>query len=1032
MIDFYNAFISYKHAPLDSKVAEHVQRTLEHYHIPSSIAKQTGKKKIERIFRDKDELPITSDLTDTISNALEKADFLIVICSPRTKESVWVDREIDFFLKTHDRSRVLTVLAEGEPVDVIPERLLYVEKEVTEYNGFTHKVKTPVEPLSCDYRMPFSRAKKEELPRLAAALIGCSYDELVRRQRVYKMRQIIIVSALLISAAALFSIYMFNSKQAVDEAYNNSLISQSRYLATESQNLMDDNLRLDALHLALAAMPQDEDDPRPVTGEAVAALTRATHSYRTLAGISIDSLWNYSTGSQIMQFKLNESGTRLAALDEVGIVTVWDTESHIKLFDISNSDYYYQSLIFAGDDLLILVGINDVNAYDATTGDNKWTLYLDDYTYFDFTDPVVLDHDRMIFPTTDPKIYIVDVDSGEIEREIDMGSILDSSDCTISQYSISPDNSMLGMSLYYGIDDNAVAILNLNNENINVSAPIEESISSIEWADDNHFIVGSFSLSYEESSRLNDTYILAPNHDTITCYDPRTLNVVWTGDLASSSLNLNTGIINLSPMNMVGFYSGNCMNAYDIETGEVLYEWNANETIIDVSDRDNNGWPMIITNAGAMITPMSNRNDALTMTREFTDNIDQLTVNHGVYLVRENGRDIIYYNTYVSDDQYVPVDGITTGTVFDSYLDDEVLATLSYSDSYSIKLYLTDPDEGELIGEVELPFDNYYSTDLSFLGAEDGYLYMIFVDYDDGTYLVKIDIDDCSCTSALLSDVASNASSTASCQNGMIAYLSGSRSSYSIAIRELGASRDEAEIAVPVDNAYDLLLAPVYYDDLGVAYVSTSDGDYLINVGNESYTHMDLPASWSGTSNIIEDSLHERLIISDGRQILFINPGTGDIEMTISSGGMMPLGYTFIRDEERELNVLAVAYSQGILIRYDAETGEYIGSSDMSTYANYTPTAEFTVDYETGTIYIQQERLLNVIDLDSWVETICIDNCLGHHMRSDRFYATSYMNDGEVNVGYFRHYTAEELIARAREIIGNNSMPDDLRGAYGL
>lgn len=188
MIDFYNAFISYKHAPLDSKVAEHVQRNLEHYHIPSAIAKQTGKKKIERIFRDKDELPITSDLTDTISNALEKADFLIVICSPRTKESVWVDREIDFFLKTHDRSRVLTVLAEGEPVDVIPERLLYVEKEVTEYNGFTHKVKTPVEPLSCDYRMPLSRAKKEELPRLAAALIGCSYDELVRRQRAYKMR----------------------------------------------------------------------------------------------------------------------------------------------------------------------------------------------------------------------------------------------------------------------------------------------------------------------------------------------------------------------------------------------------------------------------------------------------------------------------------------------------------------------------------------------------------------------------------------------------------------------------------------------------------------------------------------------------------------------------------------------------------------------------------------------------------------------------------------------------------------------------
>lgn len=825
---------------------------------------------------------------------------------------------------------------------------------------------------------------------------------------------------------------MFNSKQAVDEAYNNSLISQSRYLATESQNLMDDNLRLDALYLALAAMPQNEDDPRPVTGEAVAALTRATHAYRTLSGISIDSLWNYSTGSQITEFDLNESGTRLAALDEVGIVTVWDTESHIKLFDISNSEYYYQSMLFAGDDLLILVGVTEVNAYDATSGENEWSLYFDEYTYFDFTDPVVLDHDRMIFPTTDPKLYIVDVDSGEIEREIDMQSMVDSVTCSIANYSISPDNSMLGMSFYYGLDNNAVAILDLNNENINVSSPIDESISSIGWADDSHFVVSSFNLAYDESSRFNDSYILAPNHDTITCYDPRTLNVVWTDDLVSSSLNLNTGIINLSQRDMVGFYSGNCMNAYDIETGEILYQWNANETIADVSDRDQNGWPMIITISGAMITPMSERTDALAMTREFSDNIDQLTVNHGVYLVRENGRDIIYYNTYVSDDQYVPVDGITTGSVFNCYLDDEVLATLSYGEGSSIHLHLIDPDEGELIGEVELPFDEYYYSDLTFLGTYDGDLYVIVVDYDDGTFLVKIDIEDCSCTSTQLTDVASSAPTTASCQDGMVTYLSGSRSSYAIAIRELGATRDEAEITVPIDNAYDLSFAPVYYDDLGVAYVSTSDSDYLVDVNDESYIHMDLPPTWSGTRNIIEDRLSGRLIISDSRQILFVNSGTGDIEMTISSGGMMPLGYAFVRDEERGIDVLAVVYSQGILIRYDATTGEFIGSSDISTYSNHTPTAEITVDYESGTMYVQQERLMNVIDLDSWVETICIQDCLGHHMRTDRFYATSYMFDGEVNIGFFRHYSPEELIQRAREIIGNNSMPDDLRGAYGL
>ena len=34
MINHYNAFISYKHAPEDIRVAEAVQRGLEHFHIP--------------------------------------------------------------------------------------------------------------------------------------------------------------------------------------------------------------------------------------------------------------------------------------------------------------------------------------------------------------------------------------------------------------------------------------------------------------------------------------------------------------------------------------------------------------------------------------------------------------------------------------------------------------------------------------------------------------------------------------------------------------------------------------------------------------------------------------------------------------------------------------------------------------------------------------------------------------------------------------------------------------------------------------
>ena len=123
----YNAFISYRHHPDDIKVAADIHRSLERFRVPKSLRKAT--KGITRLFRDKEELPITSNLTDDISSALRNSDFLIVICSVHTKESVWVQREIELFLSTHPRNRVLTVLASGEPYDVIPEILLSEEGE---------------------------------------------------------------------------------------------------------------------------------------------------------------------------------------------------------------------------------------------------------------------------------------------------------------------------------------------------------------------------------------------------------------------------------------------------------------------------------------------------------------------------------------------------------------------------------------------------------------------------------------------------------------------------------------------------------------------------------------------------------------------------------------------------------------------------------------------------------------------------------------------------------------------------------------
>ena len=104
----YEAFISYRHTPKDTQAAIFTQRHLEHYRIPKDIQEKTGIKKFRKLFRDTTELAGSNDLTAEIQEALASSRFLIVICSPKMKESVWVQREIDLFLKTHSYNDIRT------------------------------------------------------------------------------------------------------------------------------------------------------------------------------------------------------------------------------------------------------------------------------------------------------------------------------------------------------------------------------------------------------------------------------------------------------------------------------------------------------------------------------------------------------------------------------------------------------------------------------------------------------------------------------------------------------------------------------------------------------------------------------------------------------------------------------------------------------------------------------------------------------------------------------------------------------------
>ena len=121
----YVAFISYRHKDLDRQAAVRIQKKIENYVVPKEYRDKVGGNKLGVCFRDEDELPASSSLSDSITYALDHTQFLIVICTPDLPKSRWCLQEISYFLKTHDRDHVLAVLADGSPEESFPEQLRF-------------------------------------------------------------------------------------------------------------------------------------------------------------------------------------------------------------------------------------------------------------------------------------------------------------------------------------------------------------------------------------------------------------------------------------------------------------------------------------------------------------------------------------------------------------------------------------------------------------------------------------------------------------------------------------------------------------------------------------------------------------------------------------------------------------------------------------------------------------------------------------------------------------------------------------------
>ena len=178
----YRVFLSYSHE--DKKWARWLHRALETYRVPPHLVAPGGgsatyPKRIAPVFSDRTDLSSSASLPNTINEALEDSEFLVVICSPSAARSRWVNQEILTFKQLGKSRQILCFIVDGEPhaggkTECFPEAMLFEPAE------WELGARVDVEPLAADARAEGDGRNIAKL-KLIAGVLGVGFDELRQR-----------------------------------------------------------------------------------------------------------------------------------------------------------------------------------------------------------------------------------------------------------------------------------------------------------------------------------------------------------------------------------------------------------------------------------------------------------------------------------------------------------------------------------------------------------------------------------------------------------------------------------------------------------------------------------------------------------------------------------------------------------------------------------------------------------------------------------------------------------------------------------
>ena len=197
----YRAFIAYSHQ--DENWAVWLQKALETYRVPARLVGMHTDvgiipKRLTPIFRDRPELPSAADLERVVNEALSASANLIVVCSPRSAASNYVNGEIAAFKRLGRANRIFCLVVDGEPnaSDLTDRKAEECFAPALRHQFGPDGEPTPkrASPIAADARAGKDGKTNAKL-KLIAGMLGIGFDALKQREHQRHMRHMIAVTA---------------------------------------------------------------------------------------------------------------------------------------------------------------------------------------------------------------------------------------------------------------------------------------------------------------------------------------------------------------------------------------------------------------------------------------------------------------------------------------------------------------------------------------------------------------------------------------------------------------------------------------------------------------------------------------------------------------------------------------------------------------------------------------------------------------------------------------------------------------------